>query len=79
MKTVHVSNECAFHTGNYEAMWVMMKAGYQFGHKLWCSIVVDEKELLEPLTIATRAEMRPLICDSYAEVRPLTEFPLKIS
>lgn len=54
-------------SGNYEATWVMMKAGCQFGHKLWCSIVVDEKEVLEPLTTATRAEMRPLICDSYAE------------
>ena len=34
--------------GHYQSHWRLYHHGERFGHRVWCSIVVDPKELLEP-------------------------------
>ncbi|KAK3577180.1 hypothetical protein CHS0354_037519 [Potamilus streckersoni] len=34
--------------GTYQSHWKMTEHGMQFGHRIWCSIEVQPKEILEP-------------------------------
>ncbi|KAL3854811.1 hypothetical protein ACJMK2_014057 [Sinanodonta woodiana] len=34
--------------GSYQSHWKMTEHGMQFGHRIWCSIEVQSKEILEP-------------------------------
>ena len=33
--------------GTYQSHWRLVHAGMRFGHRIWCSIVVDPAEILE--------------------------------
>ena len=37
---------CTF-TGVYQSHWRLSHHGLYFGHRVWCHIIVDEKEVLE--------------------------------
>ncbi|XP_071486099.1 next to BRCA1 gene 1 protein-like [Diadema antillarum] len=34
--------------GQYQSHWRLTQKGEQFGHRVWCNVVVDEPEILEP-------------------------------
>lgn len=34
--------------GQYQSHWRLTQSGQQFGHRVWCNIIVDAAELLEP-------------------------------
>ena len=34
--------------GQYQSHWRLTQKGEQFGHRVWCNIIVDMAEVLEP-------------------------------
>ena len=44
-------SECVLHcyvTGKFQSHWRLCYQGARFGHRVWCCVVVDPKEVLEP-------------------------------
>ncbi|XP_064597849.1 next to BRCA1 gene 1 protein-like [Liolophura sinensis] len=37
-------------TGRYQSHWKMHNNGVSFGHRVWCTVIVEPKEILEPTT-----------------------------
>ncbi|XP_070569571.1 LOW QUALITY PROTEIN: next to BRCA1 gene 1 protein-like [Ptychodera flava] len=46
--TVSVEFEAPKRPGQYQSHWRMCQGDEEFGHRVWCSIIVDEAEILEP-------------------------------
>lgn len=53
-------NNILFGTGKYHSHWKMFDAGMQFGHRVWCAIIVVPKEVLEPMSY-DRLEIIPVL------------------
>ncbi|XP_006818867.1 next to BRCA1 gene 1 protein-like isoform X2 [Saccoglossus kowalevskii] len=46
--SVSVEFEAPTTPGHYQSHWRMCHKDKEFGHRVWCSIIVDEPEVLEP-------------------------------
>ncbi|XP_078620100.1 uncharacterized protein LOC144887058 isoform X2 [Branchiostoma floridae x Branchiostoma japonicum] len=47
--TISVEFQAPERPGEYQSHWRLMHHGLTFGHRVWCSIVVDQPEILEPV------------------------------
>lgn len=50
MRTCTKSFDGFVFTGEYQSHWRLVHKGVRFGHRVWCSIIVDPRETLEPPT-----------------------------
>ncbi|CAH1788980.1 unnamed protein product [Owenia fusiformis] len=50
--------------GVYQSHWRLHHSGMRFGHRVWCSIIVDEKQLLEPSTVSPNVLKMPDVSKS---------------
>ncbi|XP_072047079.1 LOW QUALITY PROTEIN: next to BRCA1 gene 1 protein-like [Amphiura filiformis] len=64
--------------GQYQSHWRLAQSGQQFGHRVWCNIIVDPAEILEPKIEST--EMRqPQIIIPAMELVDSTPFEPSVS
>ncbi|KAI8496314.1 Next to BRCA1 protein 1 protein [Branchiostoma belcheri] len=47
--TISVEFQAPDQPGEYQSHWRLMHHGLTFGHRVWCSIIVDQPEILEPV------------------------------
>ena len=47
--------------GQYQSHWRLTQSGQQFGHRVWCNIIVDPAEVLEPKIEATEITQPEII------------------
>ncbi|XP_054751943.2 next to BRCA1 gene 1 protein-like [Lytechinus pictus] len=53
--------------GHYQSHWRLTQKGEQFGHRVWCNIIVDEAEILEPKCESKKTVQEELIIPKVKE------------
>ena len=47
--------------GQYQSHWRLAQSGQQFGHRVWCNIIVDPAEILEPKVEPTEMQQPQIV------------------
>ncbi|XP_030829719.1 next to BRCA1 gene 1 protein [Strongylocentrotus purpuratus] len=62
-----VDFEASDKPGHYQSHWRLTQKGEQFGHRVWCNIIVDKAEVLEPRCESKKTVQEELILPKVKE------------